>query len=95
MTLSPPDLESEEGRAAYRAELRKVALPLRWSGLGLIVLAALVCAGASQGWMGLPESAVVIGYGLLAVGWAMVIATVFLRTRHHRRRMAMLDGGAR
>lgn len=95
MTLSPPDLESEEGRAAYRAELRKVALPLRWSGLALIVLAALVCTGASQGWLGLPESAVMVGYGLLAIGWMLVIATVFLRTRHHRRRMAMLDGAAR
>ena len=95
MTLSPPDLDTEEGRAAYRAELRKVALPLRWSGLALILLAALFCVGASRGFMGLPEGSVVIGYGLLAAGWALVIATVFLRTRYHRRRMAMLDGGAR
>ena len=87
-----PDLETEEGRAAYRAELRKVALPLRWAGLAMILLAAVFCVGASRGFMGLPEGSVVIGYGLLAGGWALVIATTYLRNRHHRRRMAELEG---
>ena len=71
MTLSPPDLDTEEGRAAYRAELRAVALPLRWGGLALILLAALFCVGASRGFLGLPAGSVVIGYGLLAAGWAV------------------------
>lgn len=93
--MSAPDLSTEDGRAAYRAELRKVALPMRWTGLALIVLAAVFCVGASRGFLGLPEGSVVIGYGMLAAGWALVIATVFLRTRHHRRRMAELEGGAR
>ena len=87
-----PDLETEEGRAAYRAELRAVALPLRWTGLALIILAALFCVGASRGFLGLPEGSVVIGYGLLAAGWVLVIATTYLRNRHHRRRMAELEG---
>ena len=86
-----PDLETEEGRAAYRAELRAVALPLRWTGLALILLAALFCVGASRGFLGLPEGSVVIGYGLLAAGWVLVIATTYLRNRHHRRRMAELE----
>jgi len=90
-----PDLETEAGRAAYRAELRRVALPMRWAGLGLIVTAALVVVAVSRGWAGLPEGAIVIGYGMLAGGWALVIATVFLRTRHHRRRMAELKGAMR
>ncbi len=90
MSLSAPDLDTEEGRAAYRAELRAVALPLRWTGLALIVVAALFCVGASRGWLGLPEGSVVIGYALLAAGWVLVIATTFLRNRHHRRRMAQL-----
>ncbi|WP_396593421.1 hypothetical protein [Brevundimonas sp. R86498] len=88
----PPDLDTEEGRAAYRAELRKVALPLRWTGLGLIVAAALLVVAVSRDWAGVPEGAVVVGYGMLAAGWVLVIATVFLRTRHHRRRMAELEG---
>lgn len=93
--MTGPDLATEEGRAAYRAELRKVALPMRWTGLALIVLAAVFCVGASRGFLGLPEGSVVIGYGLLAAGWVLVIATTFLRTRHHRRRMAELEGAAR
>lgn len=91
--MSSPDLDTEEGRAAYRAELRRVALPIRWGGLGLIVIAALIVTSVSQGWVALPQSAVGVGYGLLAGGWAMVIAAVFMRTRHHRRRMAELDRG--
>ena len=59
-----PDLNTEEGRAAYRRELRRVAWPIRWGGLGLIVLGAL-----------------------LAVGWAMVLAAIFMRTQHHKRRL--------
>lgn len=85
--MSRPDLETEEGRAAYRRELRRVAWPVRWGGLGLIVLGALFTLSVSRGMFGLPESAIVIGYGLLAVGWAMVVAAVYLRTRHHRQRL--------
>lgn len=85
--MSRPDLETEEGRAAYRKELRMVAAPIRWGGLGLIVLGAAFTLAVSQGAMGLREGAVVIGYGMLAIGWAMVVAAVFLRTRHHRRRL--------
>jgi hypothetical protein len=33
------------------------------------------------------------GYASLAVGWALMLAAIFLRTRFHRRRMAELDGG--
>lgn len=93
--MPAPDLDTEDGRAAYRVELRRVALPIRWGGLALIVVAALIVTAVSQGWTGLPQSAVVVGYGLLATGWAMVIAAVFLRTRHHRRRMAEIDGSDR
>ena len=93
--MSPPDLETEEGRAAYRKEVRQVALPLRWGGLGLIILAALFCVAASRELLGLPAGSIVVGYGMLAAGWALVIATTFLRTRHHRQRMAELEGATR
>ena len=26
-------------------------------------------------------------YGCLAVGWAMVLAAIFMRTQHHKRRL--------
>ena len=31
------------------------------------------------------------GYAGLAVGWALMLAAIFLRTRYHRRRMAEMD----
>lgn len=85
--MSRPDLETEEGRAAYRKELRRVAWPVRWGGLALIVVGALLTLAVSRGMFGLPESAVVVGYGMLAVGWALVVAAVYMRTRHHRQRL--------
>ncbi|NBB51886.1 hypothetical protein GVN24_26740 [Rhizobium sp. CRIBSB] len=88
--MSRPDLQSEEGRAAYRKELRQVALPVRWTGLGLIVVAAIWVLAARDGAL---AGTLIFAYGLLAAGWALVVAGVFMRTRHHRRRMAEIDGG--
>ncbi len=82
-----PDLNTEEGRAAYRRELRRVAWPIRWGGLGLIVLGALLALGARQGVMGLDNGVMTFAYGCLAVGWAMVLAAIFMRTQHHKRRL--------
>jgi hypothetical protein len=28
-----------------------------------------------------------VGYAALALGWALMLAAIFLRTRHHRQRM--------
>jgi len=86
--MSRPDLNTEEGRAAYRRELRRVAWPMRWGGLGLIVLAAVVILAARQGLFGLGDAAVTVAYGLLAAGWALWVVAIFVRTRHHRRRLA-------
>jgi hypothetical protein len=83
-----PDLNTDEGRAAYRRELRRVAWPIRVGGLGLIVLGALVAVAVRLQWFGLTNEALTVVYGMLAIGWAMVLAAIFLRTRHHKRRLA-------
>lgn len=88
MTTPLPDLNTEEGRAEYRRELRRVALPFRMAGLGLILLAAVFVVVASRGMFGLTEDSLVIGYGILAVGWMLVVYAVLRRTRHHKRRLA-------
>ena len=82
--MSAPDLETEEGRAAYRKELRRVAWPLRWGGLALVVMAAVwvVFFGGAGG------NQLVLAYAMLAIGWGMVLAAIFIRTRHHKRRLA-------
>lgn len=93
--MTPPDLSTEDGRAAYRRELRRVGWRWRWSGPGLIVLAAIWVALARDGAQAWAEQGVIVAYGLLAAGWVMVISSIAMRTRHHRRRMAELDGAAR
>jgi hypothetical protein len=85
--MSLPDLDTEDGRAAYRKELRRVAWPIRWGGLALIVLGALLALGARNGTFGLDNGVMTIAYGCLAVGWALVLAAIFIRTQHHKRRL--------
>lgn len=86
--MTGPDLNTEEGRAAYRAEIKAVGRPLRLAGLALIVLSALVLTGMGRGWFALPAMFGMIAYGGLATGWALMLAAIFQRTRHHRRRSA-------
>ena len=49
---------------------------------------ALLILSVREGYVGGGELTTNIGYGMLALGWASFIAATFLRTRHHRRRMA-------
>ena len=84
--MSPPDLNTEAGRAAYRKELRGVGRPLRAGGLAMVVGAAVLILISRQGTVG--AWAVNVSYFMLAAGWAMVIAAIWMRTRHHKRRLA-------
>jgi hypothetical protein len=84
--VTRPDLSSDDGVRAYRAELRGVGRSWRLAGFGLIVLAVAILWGAPQ--LGVePRLAQTLGYGALAGGWALMIYAIFLRTRHHRRRL--------
>jgi hypothetical protein len=84
--MPAPDLSTDEGRAAYRKELRGVGRPLRAGGLAMVVGAAVLILISRQGAVG--EWAITVSYGMLAAGWAMVIAAIWMRTRHHKRRLA-------
>jgi len=85
--MSLPDLNTDEGRAAYRKELRQVGRPLRLTGLVLIVAAAALILAVRQGVMGLNNDANVIAYAMLAGGWVLLIAAIYMRTRYNRRRL--------
>ena len=85
--MSLPDLDTEDGRAAYRKELRKVALPLRWTGLAMIVVGAIWAVLVRYGVFGLTNETMMPAYGLLALGWALVLAAIYTRTRYHKRRL--------
>ena len=62
-----------------------------YPGLRMVVFSLLlliIMLFAREGRFGLTEDAVTVAYGVLAVGWALVIGSIFMRTRHHKRRMA-------
>lgn len=81
------DLSTDEGRAEHRRELKRVGRPLRFGGLVLIVLAALLILGVREQWIGAAEIMTNLGYGMLALGWGMFLAATFMRTRYNRRRL--------
>ena len=86
--MTRPDLDTDEGRAAYRRELKRVGWPLRLGGLVLIVAAAVLIMAVRQGWIADAGVATNVGYGMLALGWALFLAAIFVRTRYNRRRLA-------
>ena len=88
--MSRPDLIDDAKVAAYRAELRTVGRNQRLAGFALVVAGAIAVWGAGSA--GAAGPAVQwAGYAGLAVGWALMLAAIFLRTRYHRRRMAEMD----
>jgi hypothetical protein len=84
--MTRPDLSDAAKVAQYRAELRAVGRNQRLGGFGLVILGAIaVWAAASAGAAG--PMVQWVGYAALALGWALMLAAIFLRTRYHRQRM--------
>jgi len=84
--MTRPDLSDDAKVARYRAELRLVGRSQRLAGFGLVVAGAV--AVWATGYVGAAGPAVQwAGYAALAVGWALMLAAIFLRTRYHRQRM--------
>jgi hypothetical protein len=85
--MSRPDLASPEGRAAYQAELRTVALPWRVGGVALIFVAAIVLVMAKGQNLDLHAPLMIAGFAILALGWILAFVGIYLRTRYHARRL--------
>jgi hypothetical protein len=85
---APPDLSTEEGRAAWRDELRRVAFWPRMAGIGLIfgsggvILWNRFVAHAANSV--LTNAAFVT----LALGWALFLVAFVMRNRYQRRRLS-------
>lgn len=86
--MSLPDLSTDDGRAAYRKELRQVAMPIRWGGLALIVLGGLLALMARTHTLGFDNGVMPVSYALLGIGWILFLTAMVIRTRHHKRRLA-------
>ena len=85
MTL--PDLETEEGRAAYREEWKAVGKPYRLGGLVLILLGAGYVVATRYDAVPANETALMVAYGMVAAGWVLFLIATYMRTRHHKRRL--------
>jgi hypothetical protein len=84
--MTRPDLSDAAKVAQYRAELRAVGRNQRLAGFGLVIAGAIaVWAAASAGPVG--PMLQWAGYAALTLGWALMLAAIFLRTRYHRQRM--------
>jgi hypothetical protein len=84
--MTRPDLSDAAKVAQYRAELKAVGRNQRLGGFGLVILGAIaVWAAESAGAAG--PMVQWVGYAALAIGWALMLAAIFLRTRYHRQRM--------
>ena len=84
--MTRPDLSDNARIAEYRAELRAVGRNQRLGGFALVILGAVAVWGAGSAG-GAAEAVQWVGYAALAVGWALMLAAIFLRTRYHRQRM--------
>ena len=84
-----PDLSDPKARAAYRRELRGIAVPWRAAGFLLVLggTAGLIWYGrGAEGVFGNVESETSVA--ALAAGWALLIVAIVKRTRYHKARMA-------
>ena len=85
--MSRPDLTTPEGRAAYAAELRTVAIGWRVGGIAMIMVAAIVLVSAKGQNQGLHSPLMITGFAILALGWILAFVGIFLRSRYHARRL--------
>lgn len=80
MNRPPPNLQDPAERAAYRRELRGLAPWVRYTGMALALAGAAVAVLKPE-WPG------VIALAIIAVGFALMVAGIVIRTRHHARRL--------
>ena len=84
--MTRPDLSDDQAIARYKTELRAVGRNQRLGGFGLVILGAIAVWLAPQAG-GAGPMVQWTGYAALALGWALMLAAIFLRTRYHRMRM--------
>jgi hypothetical protein len=88
LKMSRPNLNTPNGRDAYRAELRKVAIGWRAAGLATVALGAAGLIFTRPRGEAVWGATGIGSIAVLAVGWTIVAIAVFKRTQYHRRRMA-------
>ncbi|MDH7973101.1 hypothetical protein QH494_13010 [Sphingomonas sp. AR_OL41] len=80
MNRPPPNLNDPAELAAYRRELRALVPWVRYTGMALALLGAAIAVL----WPQLPGA---LPLAVIALGFAMMVAAIGIRTRYHARRM--------
>ena len=81
--MAAPDLNDPEQRAAYRQELRGIAVGPRRAGILVSLVGALLVLAQRKG-IAVP---LWLGVGVLGIGVLILIAAISTRTAYHRARM--------
>jgi hypothetical protein len=82
--MTPPDLSDPGERAAYRHELREVAKPFRYIGVGFALSGAALAVVRAR-W--LPTMPTLVPLAAIAIGLFHMVAAIAIRTRYHMLRM--------
>ncbi|RZM18519.1 MAG: hypothetical protein EOP67_59980 [Sphingomonas sp.] len=80
----PPNLNDPVERAAYQRELRMVARPVRWMGVAVAIIAAVLALVRARY---APQIPMVLPLFLLGVAALHMIAAVVIRLKYHQKRM--------
>jgi hypothetical protein len=79
----PPRLNDPAERAAYRAELRRVARPIRLAAVWLAIAGALLAAIRMRLW----PMPIAVPAAVLACAFFLMVLGVTVRIKYHQRRM--------
>jgi uncharacterized membrane protein YfcA len=80
----PPNLNDPAERAAYQRELRMVARPVRWLGVVVAIIAAVLALVRARY---APQIPMVLPLFLLGIAALHMIAAVVIRLKYHQKRM--------
>ena len=67
--------------------LRRVGAPWRVAGVALVLLAAPIIVFAKARDASMHSPLMIVGFAILAVGWILAFIGIYVRTRHHARRL--------
>ena len=84
-SMSPPDLSTEEGREAYRTELRKAGFWPRQIGYGLVIAGAITVLWLKYGHQAPNPRLETAALAVCGIGWLLLIVAILMRSRYRRR----------
>ena len=80
---TPPNLTDPAERAAYKAELKQIARPLRMGAVWLAVLGALLAALRAK----MLPMPIAVPAAVLGLAFFLMVLGITVRVKYHQRRM--------